>query len=246
MTSQYVRMSIITRREKLQELEEALLEIGVDGMTVAEVEGNGQQKGQIEYEDENGDRSIMLIPKARVVLILTSVSVDTVLEKILPVLRTGCVGDGKIFIQYLEGQIITVRTNQENTVNELPKSEGGMFMEPAERPMTKISIITRKEKFEELRKELLAIGITGMTVLNVNGCGVQKGLTRIVEGVTKRKLLAPKIQIDIVVCEVPVQKVIDTVVKVVQTGNIGDGKIFTSPIDHVVRVRTGEVDANAL
>lgn len=119
-------------------------------------------------------------------------------------------------------------------------------MEPAKKTMTKISIVTRREKFEELRKEMLAIGITGMTVLNVNGCGAQKGLTKIIEGVTKRQMMAPKIQIDIVVCSVPVQKVIDTALKVLQTGNIGDGKIFTSPIDHVVRVRTGEINEDAV
>ena len=225
MTSHYIRMCIITRREKISVLQDALLELGVDGMTLAEVEGSGQQNGQIIYEDEDGNQNIMLIPKVRVTLILTSIDAETILEKILPILRTGKVGDGKIFIQYIEG---------------------GIFMEPAKKPMTKISIITRREKFEELRKELLAIGITGMTILNVNGCGVQKGLTRIIEGVTKRLLLAPKIQIDIVVCAVPVQTVIDTVLKVVQTGNIGDGKIFTCPIDHVVRVRTGETDAEAL
>ena len=246
MTSHYIRMCIITRREKLSVLQDALLELGVDGMTVAEVEGSGQQNGQIIYEDEDGNQNIMLIPKVRVTLILTSIDAETILEKILPILRTGKVGDGKIFIQYIEGQIVTARTGYEYVAEKLPQSKGGIFMEPAKKPMTKISIITRREKLEELRKELLAIGITGMTILNVNGCGVQKGLTRIIEGVTKRLLLAPKIQIDIVVCAVPVQTVIDTVLKVVQTGNIGDGKIFTCPIDHVIRIRTGETDAEAL
>lgn len=246
MTASYTRMCIITRREKLSVLQDTLLKLGVDGMTVAEVDGSGQQNGQIIYEDDDGKQNIMLVPKVRVTMILTSIDAETVLEAILPILRTGKVGDGKVFIQYIEGQIITARTGNEYISDNLPNRKGVIFMEPAKKPMTKISIVTRREKFEELRKELLAIGITGMTILNVNGCGVEKGITRIIEGVTKRLLLAPKIQIDIVVCSVPVQNVIDTVLKVVQTGNIGDGKIFTSPIDHVVRIRTGETDADAL
>lgn len=246
MTTNYALMTIITRREKLDALQHCLIELGVDGMTAIPVEGNGQQKGQIEYE-EDGKRSVMLIPKIMIELVLTSIPVNTVLDTILPIMRTGTIGDGKIFIQYPAGQIITVRTGEETiTSNQVLQKEVTDMEAPALKPMTKITIITRKEKFDELRKELVGIGVTGMTVTNVDGCGRQHGLSKIVEGVIKRSFLLSKIKIDIVVCSVPVQNVIDVAVKVLNTGNIGDGKIFTAPVDHVVRVRTGETDSEAL
>jgi nitrogen regulatory protein P-II 1 len=246
MNTNYTLMTIITRREKLEAIKSRLIALGIDGMSVMLVEGNGQQKGQIEYE-EDGKRSIMLIPKVMVELVLTSISAKTVMDAVIPILQTGIIGDGKIFIQYLTGQIITVRTGEETISNNqvLPKEVIDMDT-PAIKPMTKITIITRKEKFDELRKELVGIGITGMTVTQVDGCGKQHGLSKIVEGVIKRSFLLSKIKVEIVVCAVPVQVVIDIARKVLNTGNIGDGKIFTAPIDHVVRIRTGEIDSEAL
>lgn len=246
MNTTYTLMTIITRREKLDALRSCLVDLGIEGMSTMLVEGNGQQKGQIEYE-EDGKRSIMLIPKIMVELVLTSISTNTVMDAVIPILRTDTLGDGKIFVQDLTGQIITVRTGEETISNEQLVQKEVIHMEaPAIKPMTKITIITRKEKFDELRKELVGIGITGMTVTNVNGCGRQHGLSKIVEGVIKRSYLLSKIKIDIVVCAVPVQDVIDIARKVLNTGNVGDGKIFTAPIDHVVRIRTGESDSDAL
>lgn len=112
--------------------------------------------------------------------------------------------------------------------------------------MNKVTIITRGENFEKLRKSLLEIGVSGMTLTKVDGCGVQHGLTKIVEGVTKRIYLNSKIKVEIVVCEVPVDEVIRVAEEVLQTGNIGDGKIFVSGISRVVRIRTGEENENAL
>ena len=111
---------------------------------------------------------------------------------------------------------------------------------------TKISIITKQSKFTELNTALTEIGITGMTVTQVLGCGVQKGKTEYYRGVEVEMNLLPKIQIDIVVCKIPVKQVIDTAVKAIYTGHIGDGKIFISDIEDIVRIRTGETGFDAL
>lgn len=108
------------------------------------------------------------------------------------------------------------------------------------RIMTKIDIITRPGKLEELKEALNAIGVTGMTVSQVFGCGLQKGHTEIYRGKEYNINLLAGIKIEIVVCEVPVEKVVSTVKKVCCTGKIGDGKIFIYPIENAVRIRTGE------
>jgi nitrogen regulatory protein PII len=112
--------------------------------------------------------------------------------------------------------------------------------------MSKVTIITRPEKFEELRIKLFEIGIEGMTVMEVEGCGVQKGIELIIRGVKKQLYLVPKIKIEIVVSTVPVQDIVDVAMKVLNTGEIGDGKIFVTEIKEVVRIRTGEKNEEAL
>lgn len=112
--------------------------------------------------------------------------------------------------------------------------------------MTKIEIITRQSKLEELKAALNEIGINGMTVSNVLGYGVQKGHKQMYRGAEYTVDLLPKIKIEMVVCTVPVQDVIDTSLKVLRTGEIGDGKIFISPVTKVIKVRTGEEDREAL
>ncbi len=111
---------------------------------------------------------------------------------------------------------------------------------------TKISIITKQSKFTDLNTALTEIGVTGMTVTQVLGCGVQKGKTEYYRGVELEMNLLPKIQVDIVVCKVPVKQVVDTAVKAIYTGHIGDGKIFISDVEDIVRVRTGETGFDAL
>lgn len=111
---------------------------------------------------------------------------------------------------------------------------------------SKIEIITKQSKFEELKSALNEIGITGMTVTQVLGCGVQKGKTEYYRGVEVEMNLLPKIQVEIVVCKVPVKTVIDTAVKVLYTGHIGDGKIFVYDVEEIVKVRTGETGVDAL
>lgn len=112
--------------------------------------------------------------------------------------------------------------------------------------MTKVEILTRQAKFEILKEEMNKIGVTGMTVTQVLGCGMQKGATEYYRGVPVDVQLLPKIQVEIVVAKVPVQQVIDTARKVLYTGHIGDGKIFIYDVENVVKVRTGEEGYNAL
>lgn len=112
--------------------------------------------------------------------------------------------------------------------------------------ITKIDIITRPSKVEELKAALNGIGITGMTFTNVLGCGLQKGKTEYYRGNEYSIDLLPKSRIEIVVCEVPVDKVVSTAQEVLKTGEIGDGKIFIYPVENVIKVRTGEEGVNAL
>ena len=247
MSVAYTEIEILTRREKLSPLLECLLALDLEGITVTETEGNGQQHGQIQYEDKDGRMTVMLIPKISVQINTSGNKASQILKKIIPVLRTDNVGDGKIFITNTTGQIYNIRTQEEVTTDSTYESnEEDFIMKTAEKPMTKVTIITRREKFNALRKAMVAIGVSGMTVSEVNGSGRQHGLTKIIEGVSQHAVLLPKIKVDIVVCEVPVQKVIDAAIPVLHTGNIGDGKIFTTPISHAVRIRTGETDADAI
>ena len=91
--------------------------------------------------------------------------------------------------------------------------------------ITKVEIVTRKNKFEELKNALNEIGVMGMTVSQVLGCGTQKGDVQYYRGIPMELKLLPKIKVEIVICEVPVEKVIEVAEKVLRTGNIGDGKI---------------------
>ncbi len=111
---------------------------------------------------------------------------------------------------------------------------------------TKIDIICKEAKLDKLKNALMSIGITGMTVTHVMGCGAQKGRQEFYRGVPVEASLLPKIQISVVVVAVPVQKVIDVTKKTLYTGHIGDGKIFVSNIQNVIKVRTGEEGYDAL
>lgn len=112
--------------------------------------------------------------------------------------------------------------------------------------LSKIDIILKQSKFEELKNALNEIGVTGMTVTQVLGCGVQRGKTEYYRGVEVEMNLLPKVQVEIVVCKVPVKAVIDAAVKALYTGHIGDGKIFVYDVEDVVKVRTGETGCDAL
>jgi Amt family ammonium transporter len=112
--------------------------------------------------------------------------------------------------------------------------------------ITKVDIITSQAKFEPLKSAMNKIGIMGMTVTHVLGCGVQKGKQEYYRGVPVEMNLLPKVQIEIVVSAVPVRTVIDTAKDVLYTGHIGDGKIFVYDVENVVKVRTGEEGYDAL
>lgn len=112
--------------------------------------------------------------------------------------------------------------------------------------ITKIVILSKQNRFEALKAAMNEIGVTGMTVTNVLGCGMQKGMTEYYRGVELEMNLLPKIKVEIVVCKVPAQTVIETAKRVLYTGNIGDGKIFVSNIENVIKVRTGEQGYDAL
>jgi nitrogen regulatory protein P-II 1 len=111
---------------------------------------------------------------------------------------------------------------------------------------SRVDIITSSGKLDELKKALGDIGISGMTVTNVLGCGMQKGHKEYYRGLTMDINLLPKIKIEIVVCEVPVDKVVETAKKVLHTGEMGDGKIFVYNVENVIRISTGDEGKKAL
>ena len=112
--------------------------------------------------------------------------------------------------------------------------------------LSKVTIICSQAKFEALKDAMNEIGVTGMTVTQVLGCGIQKGKTEYYRGVPMTMNLLPKVQVDIVVSKVPVWEVIQAAKKALYTGNIGDGKIFVYHVEDVVKVRTGETGYDAL
>lgn len=129
------------------------------------------------------------------------------------------------------------------------KKEKQVFAAPvptSDVKMSKVVIICKQERFEALKKALNTIGITGMTVTQVLGFGMQKGAPEYYRGTKVDASLLPKIQIEIVVSKVPVRTIIETAKKVLHTGHIGDGKIFVYNVENVVKVRTGEEGYDAL
>ena len=113
--------------------------------------------------------------------------------------------------------------------------------------LTNIVMVFNPSRFEEVKESMNAIGITGMTVTNVMGCGVQKGHSKMYRGVAVEEMsLNPKMKLEMAVSKVPVSAVIDAARKALYTGNIGDGKIFVYDIEDVVKVRTGEHGVDAL
>lgn len=112
--------------------------------------------------------------------------------------------------------------------------------------MYKIVIIAKLTKYDQLKKAMNDLGVTGMTVTQVMGCGIQKGAGERYRGVEMDATLLPKVKVEIVVSSIPVADVIEAVKKTLYTGHIGDGKIFVYQVDKVVKVRTGEEDFAAL
>ena len=112
--------------------------------------------------------------------------------------------------------------------------------------INKVVIIAKLSRYDALKKALNDLGVTGMTVTQVMGCGIQKGAGEMYRGVEMDATLLPKVQVDVVVSKIPVESVIEVAKKALYTGHIGDGKIFVYPVEKVVKIRTGEEDYEAL
>lgn len=122
-------------------------------------------------------------------------------------------------------------------VVKMPVPDKGMY---------KVVIIAKLTRYDALKKAMNELGVTGMTVTQVMGCGIQKGAGEKYRGVEMDATLLPKVKVEVVVSRIPVSQVIETAKKVLYTGHIGDGKIFVYPVEKVVKIRTGEEDFEAL
>ena len=116
----------------------------------------------------------------------------------------------------------------------------------SDKKLTKVVIVTKQSKFEELKQALNAIGVSGLTVTQVLGCGVQKGASEYYRGVKVDMDLLPKVKVEVVISKIPVSDVVAAARQALYTGHIGDGKIFVYDVESVVRVRTGETGYDAL
>lgn len=112
--------------------------------------------------------------------------------------------------------------------------------------INKVVIIAKLSRYDKLKRAMNELGVTGMTVTQVMGCGIQKGAGEKYRGVEMDATLLPKVKLEVVVSAIPVEKVIETAKRVLYTGHIGDGKIFVYPVSKVVKIRTGEEDYAAL
>ncbi len=112
--------------------------------------------------------------------------------------------------------------------------------------MYKVAIIAKLSRYDKLKKAMNDLGVTGMTVTQVMGCGIQKGAGEMYRGVEMDATLLPKVKVEVVVSKIPVETVVEAAKKALYTGHIGDGKIFVYNVDRVIKVRTGEEDFAAL
>ncbi|MCM1124612.1 MAG: ammonium transporter [Eubacterium sp.] len=112
--------------------------------------------------------------------------------------------------------------------------------------MYKVAIIAKLSRYDQLRKAMNDLGVTGMTVTQVMGCGIQRGAGEMYRGVEMDATLLPKVKVEVVVSKIPVGDVVEAAKKALYTGHIGDGKIFVYNVDRVIKVRTGEEDFDAL
>lgn len=166
------------------------------------------------------------------------------LDKLEHGLETGYAG---FATEYSDEELAEVK--QAGINNLITKEKSVPIVKATSRPdakFRKVVIITRPAKFEVLKEAMNSIGVTGMTVGNVMGCGVQHGKTEYYRGAEVDMTLLPKIKIEIVVSEIPVDLVIHAAKEVLYTGQIGDGKIFVFDVENVIKVRTGEEGYEAL
>ncbi|GAB3835276.1 P-II family nitrogen regulator [Kribbella italica] len=112
--------------------------------------------------------------------------------------------------------------------------------------MKLITAVVKPHKLEDVRTALETFGVTGMTVTEASGYGRQKGHTEVYRGAEYEVDLVPKVRLEVVIEDGDASDVLDVIVKAAQTGKIGDGKVWVTPVETIVRVRTGEVDGDAL
>ena len=112
--------------------------------------------------------------------------------------------------------------------------------------MKQITAIVKPFKLEDVREALATVGVTGLTVTEVKGFGRQKGHTELYRGAEYVVDFLPKVKIEVVVNTDDVDRCVDAIVNVARTGKIGDGKIFVTPVERVVRIRTGDLDSSAI
>jgi nitrogen regulatory protein P-II 1 len=112
--------------------------------------------------------------------------------------------------------------------------------------MKQITAVIKPFKLEEVREALGDMGVSGLTVTEVKGFGRQKGHTELYRGAEYVVDFLPKVKVEVVVKEDDVERCLEAIVKAAKTGKIGDGKIFVTPVDQVVRIRTGETDESAI
>ena len=152
----------------------------------------------------------------------------------------------------MAGQVDTV-AGTKKILKDLPVEEavpirvvGEEVLSSTKSVLSKIVIIAKQSKFEELKTAMNEIGVTGMTVTQVLGCGIQKGAAEYYRGIPVDMMLLPKVQVEIVVAKVPVTEVVKAARRVLYTGHIGDGKIFIYDVRDAVKVRTGETGYDAM
>ena len=112
--------------------------------------------------------------------------------------------------------------------------------------MKKIEAVIRTHKLDEVKERLWSLGVRGMTLTEARGCGRQRGQTEYYRGAQYTLELIPKLKLEIIVHDEEVEHVVEAIVDVARTGRIGDGKIFVSPVDEVIRIRTGERGRSAI
>src|ERR1700704_5674471 len=151
------------------------------------------------------------------------------------VFRQGC----KLFVPFAQKDArLGCSANQDPPASRSKANEG--------LTMKLVVAIIKPFKLDEVRQALTAIGVTGMTVTEVKGYGRQKGHTEVYRGAEYVVNFLPKLRIEIAVASDVADKAVDVITSSARTGQIGDGKIFVTPIDHALRIRTGETDSDAL
>ena len=150
--------------------------------------------------------------------------------------------------EFTEGAALAVPTEIPSTPSAASEAEKVpvVHLERNGAKMTKVTIVTNQSRFSELESALEKLGVTGLTITNVFGYGMQKGHTTYFRGAPVDTKLLPKVKIDVVICKIPTETVVDTVQKVLCTGNVGDGKIFVYDVEDVVKIRTNEHGYDAL